>query len=236
MTSTYIPTERDERFDNANLTEKDSMFDQSSRMGFFHYYNSLFWRMTADHFELTGETHLLTELKAQTFVKQADHMFCTALDPKFIGLKPVGDPDGSAKLLGQGPIRMIDYWQEVKKHMVTALPQPQRGHETDLTVVGGNLLCLGATKSPVKNIASLVRETHTFDPDKFIACRGATLDDIADIVEDVMNPYKGTLPRFFTKGEPDGSAYRGVRLKTRKETQRAPTGMYPGTIVVVLDG
>ncbi len=81
-----------------------------------------------------------------------------------------------------------------------------------------------------------MRETHTFDPDKFIACRGATLDDIADIVEDVMNPYKGTLPRFFTKGEPDGSAYRGVKLKTRKKTQRAPTGMYPGTIVVVLDG
>ncbi len=81
-----------------------------------------------------------------------------------------------------------------------------------------------------------MRETHTFDPDRFIACRGATLDDIADIVEDMINPYKGTLPRFFTKGEPDGSAYKGVKLKTRKETQRPPTGMYPGTIVVVLDG
>jgi hypothetical protein len=55
MTSTYIPTERDERFDNANLAEKDSMFEQSSRMGFFHYYNSLFWAYTADHFELTGK-------------------------------------------------------------------------------------------------------------------------------------------------------------------------------------
>ena len=168
MTSTYIPTEQDKRFDNANLTEKDSMGDQSLRMGFYHYYNSVFWRSTADHFELTGETHLLTELKAQTFVKQADHMFCTALDPKFIGIKPAGDPDGSAKLLGQGPIRMVEYWREVGKYMVTALPQPQRGYETELTIVGGNLLCYGATKSPVKNIASLVRETHTFDPDRFI--------------------------------------------------------------------
>jgi hypothetical protein len=34
----------------------------------------------------------------------------------------------------------------------------------------------------------------------------------------------------------DGSANKGVKLKTRKETQRAPLGMYPGTIVVVLDG
>ena len=115
MTSTYIPTERDERFDNANLAEKDSMFEQSSRMGFFHYYNSLFWRMTADHFELTGETHLLTELKAQTFVHKTDHMFCIALNPEFMGLRPKRDPDGSAKLAGQGPTRLSRYWPQVKE-------------------------------------------------------------------------------------------------------------------------
>ena len=26
----------------------------------------------------------------------------------------------------------------------------------------------------------------------------------------MVNPYKGTIPRVFTKGEPDGSAYKGV--------------------------
>jgi hypothetical protein len=165
-------------------------------------------------------------------------MFCAALDPEFVGLKPTGDPDGSAKLLGQGPIRMIDYWKEVKRYMVTALPQPQRGPETEFIVVGGNLLCLGATRTPVANIGLLVRETHTFNPDKFIACRGATLEDIASIVEDVMNPYKSTMPGVFsdTESEPDGSAKKEVKLTSKEDAKRAPLGMYPGTIVVVLDG
>ena len=136
MTATYIPTEKDARFDNVNLFDKDNALDQSSRMGFFHYYNSSFWRMTCDHFELIGESHLLMELKTQTFIHKTDHMFCAALDPEFVGLKPTRDPDGSAKLFGQGPVRLTKYWKQVKGYMVTALPQPQRGPEAELTVIG----------------------------------------------------------------------------------------------------
>ncbi len=85
MTATYIPTEHDMRFDNANLTGRDNEEDQSSRIGFFHYYNSAHWRMTCDHFELKGESRLLVEMKAQTFIHKTDDTFCVALNPEFMG-------------------------------------------------------------------------------------------------------------------------------------------------------
>jgi hypothetical protein len=89
---------------------------------------------------------------------------------------PAGDPDGSAKLLGQGPIRMIDYWKEVKKvHGYSPAAAAERTRNR-VDSRRRNLLCLGATRTPVENIGLLVRETHTLDPDRFIACRGATLD------------------------------------------------------------
>ncbi len=80
MTATYIPTEYDMRFDNANLIAKDNEEEQSSRIGFSHYYNSAYWRMTCDHFELKGESRLLVEMKAQTFIHKTDDTFCVALN------------------------------------------------------------------------------------------------------------------------------------------------------------
>ena len=189
--------------------------------------------MTCDHFELKGESRLLVEMKAQTFIHKTDDTFCVALNPEFMGLKPKRDPDGSAKLSGQGPIRLSRYWPQVKKYMVTALPQPQRGPETELIIIGGNLLCLGATKTPVANIGLLVKETHSFDPDNVIVCRGATLEDLADITENTVNRYKRCMPGVI--GKPDGSATK-VKLVSREDKARAPLGMYPGSIVIVLDG
>jgi len=56
--------------------------------------------MTCDHFELKGESRLLVEMKAQTFIHKTDDTFCVALNPEFMRLKPKRDPDGSAKLSG----------------------------------------------------------------------------------------------------------------------------------------
>ena len=161
-------------------------------------------------------------MKAQTFIHKTDETFCVALSPGFMGLKAGCDPDGSAKLPGQGPVRLTKYWPEVKQYMVTALPQPQRGAETELIIIGDDLLCLGATRTPVANIGLLVRETHSFDPDKVVARRYATLEDIADLTEITVNRYKLNIPG---ASGPDGSA-----------TVIPQLGMYPGSIVVVLGG
>ena len=190
MTATYIPTEHDIRFCNANLVGSEEDDPQDSIIGFYHYYSDAYRRLICDHFELKGESRLLVEMKAQTFIHKTDETFCVALSPGFMGLRADCDPDGSAKLPGQGPVRLTKYWPEVKQYMVTALPQPQRGAETELIVIGDDFLCLSATRTPVANIGLLVRETHSFDPDKVVACRYATPEDIADLTENTVNRYK----------------------------------------------
>ena len=152
MTSTYIPLEHDIRFCNANLRGWEETAPQDSRMGFVHFYSDMHRRTLCDHFVLTGENRLLVEMKSQTFIHNTDDMLLVALSPKFMGLEAGRDPDGSAKLPGQGPVRLIKYWPDVKQYMVTALPQPQRGAETGLIIIGDDFLCLGATRTPVANI------------------------------------------------------------------------------------
>ena len=171
MTVTYVPLEQDVRFCNANLRGYDERADRDSRMGFFHFYSDMHRRALCDHFVLTGQDRLLVEMKAQTFIHDTDEMFLVALNPKFMGLEASRDPDGSATLPGQGPTRLIKYWPAVKQYMITALPQPLRGAETELVVIGDDLLSLGATRTPVDNIGKLLFETHSFNPDRFIACR-----------------------------------------------------------------
>ncbi len=102
MTATYVPTEHDIRFCNANLVGCDEDDPQESRIGFFHYFSDVHRRLICDHFELKGESRFLVEMKAQTFIHKTDETFCVALNPGFMGSKAGCDPDGSAKLSGQG--------------------------------------------------------------------------------------------------------------------------------------
>ena len=117
-------------------------------------------------------------MKSQTFIHDTDEMFLLALSPNFVGLQASRDPDGSAKLPGQGPLRLTKYWPAVKQYMITELPRPLAGAETEIYVVADGLFCLGATRTPIANLERLLFSTHTVNPDNFIACRYASLVDI----------------------------------------------------------
>ena len=85
-----------------------------------------------------------------------------AVDPEFKGIDERCDPDGSAPLLGQGPTKLAKYWPEAKSHIISSLPQPLRGEESVVAVIGGDMLCLGPTNTPVQNIGLMLADTHTF--------------------------------------------------------------------------
>ncbi len=87
--------------------------------------------------------------------------------------------------------------------MITALPQPLRGAETELVIIVDDLLSLGATRTPIANIEQLLFETHSVNPDNVIACRYVSLEDIADFVDSIVLPYKANVPG---ASGPDGSA------------------------------
>ena len=76
---------------------------------------------------ITGEDQFLVDLKRQTFCHDTDVTLMTALSEKFAGVMESRDPVGSAKLPGQGPIRLTKYWPEVKDYLVTSLPRPMAG-------------------------------------------------------------------------------------------------------------
>ncbi|MDP7303297.1 MAG: hypothetical protein QGG09_09365, partial [Pirellulaceae bacterium] len=221
MTATYVPLETDIRFCNANFRDREEKPEQDSRLGFFHFYNEMHRRIICDHFVLTGEDRLLVEVKAQTFIHDTDESFLVALSPTFMGIDARRDPDGSAPLPGQGPTKLTKYWPDAKEHMISALPQPLRGEETELVVIGDDMLCLGPTRTPVDNIGKLLSETHSFNPDHFIACRHGKLEDIADLLDTIVAPYK----RCATVSGPDGSATNVQKMNA-----------YPGTVVIVLGG
>ena len=102
MTATHIPVEHDIRYCNANLKGVQENANEDSRIGFYHYFSDLHRRILCDHWVITGEDQLLVDTKQQTFVHDTDFMLMTALSPKFTGVMESRDPDGSAKLPGQG--------------------------------------------------------------------------------------------------------------------------------------
>ncbi len=93
MTATYVPTETDIRFCNANFRNQEETPEQDSRLGHFHFYHELFRRLVCDHFVITGEDRLLVEVKAQTFVHNTDETFLIALSPGLKGIDARRDPD-----------------------------------------------------------------------------------------------------------------------------------------------
>ncbi len=192
MTPTYVPIEMDIRYCNANLIGVDEDPEAPSRLGFFHFCSDLFRRLLCDHWELTGDDQLLVEAKQQTFGHHTDLTFLTALGDAFKGLMDACDPDGSAKLPGQGPVRLCKYWPAVKEYMIKSLPRPRSGFETRFYVIAGDIACFGATRTPIMNLAKLLKSTHTVIPDNFIAIRYATFEDLANVLEAIVGPYKRT--------------------------------------------
>jgi hypothetical protein len=180
MTATYVPIQADIRWSNTNYRDEPENPDDESRLGHFHFYNETWRRHIIDHFQLTGDETLLLEAKAQTYVQGAGEAFMIAVNPEFKGIDERCDPDGSAPLLGQGPTKLAKYWPEAKSHIISSLPQPLRGEESVVAVIGGDMLCLGPTNTPVANIGQMLADTHTFHPDHFAACRHAQLEDIRD--------------------------------------------------------
>jgi hypothetical protein len=168
-----------------------------------------------------GDETLLHEAKAQTYVRGADSAFMAAVDPEFRGMDERRDPDGSAPLFGQGPTKLAKYWPEAKDHIISSLPQPLAGEESTLAVIGGDMLCLGPSNTPVQNIAMMLGDTHTLLPDHFVACRHGQLEDIRDLLKQVMACYKRTM----CVSGPDGSPGTIQKIE-----------MYPGTMVIVLGG
>ena len=153
-------------------------------------------------------------------------MLLTALSPKFTGVMESRDPDGSAKLPGQGPIRLTKYWPEVKDYMITSLPRPMAGSETEFYVVADDIFCLGATRTPVANISQLLFQTRTVNPDNFIACRYATLVDILDILDAIIRPYMGNIPGACGPG--------GLPVGVNPDSPQI--GAFPGTVVHMIGG
>ncbi|MDP7304135.1 MAG: hypothetical protein QGG09_13605, partial [Pirellulaceae bacterium] len=221
MTATYVPVETDIRYCNANYNDQEERPENESRLGHFHYYNEVFRRLIIDHFVITGEDRLLVGAKAQTYVHGTDDAFLIALSPGFKGIDDRRDPDGSAPLPGQGPTKLTKYWPEAKEHMISALPQPLRGDETELVIIGDDILCLGPTRTPVANIGKLLSETHSFNPDHFLACRHGKFEDVADMLDAIVAPYRQSVD---TSG-PDGSAINVQNINA-----------YPGTVLIVLGG
>ncbi len=178
-------------------------------------------RLIVDHFQITGDETLRLEAKAHTYVPGTDDAFMIAVNPMFKGLDERCDPDGSAPLLGQGPTKLAKYWPDAKSHIISSLPQPLRGEESVVAVIGGDMLCLGPTNTPVANIGQMLSDTHTLHPDHFAACRHAQLEDIRDLLNAVMASYKQSM---YVSG-PDGSAGSVQDIE-----------VYPGTMVIVLGG
>ena len=133
-----------------------------------------------------GDETFLTEAKAMTYVPGADTAFIVAIDPGLRGEDERRDPDGSAPLFGQGPMKLTKYWPEAKDYVISSLPQPLTGERSRLAVIGGDMLCIGPTSTPEQNIKMMLGDTHTLPPDEFIAIRHGQIEDIRDMLTQVM--------------------------------------------------
>ena len=78
------------------------------------------------------------------------------------------------------------------------------------------------------NLAKLLKSTHTMIPDNLIAIRYATFEDLANVLEAIVGPYKKNIPG---RRGPDGQAtHAGI------DPSLPQLGAFPGIIVLMLGG
>ncbi len=90
---------------------------------------------------------------------------------------------------------------------------PPSGGGAELAVIADESFCLGQHVTVIDNLFAVMSDTHICDRDMFVVIRNATLEDMADTLENMMEKLKNV-----TVSGPGGS--------------QAPIGFFPGTVVV----
>ena len=116
-------------------------------------------------------------------------------------------------LPNSGLQKIAHYIRELGGNIFREVIHPPSGGGTELAVIADESFCLGQHVTIFDNLVAAVRNTHTCDRDMIVVIRNATLEDMADTLENMMEKWKNV-----TVSGPGGS--------------QASIGFFPGTVVV----